>query len=550
MNSFTPYDPATKPEITIIYQSPLRQSRIATSQVNMPARLEHQSVYPQTMRQTIRIDKPAELNPLKESIEMTAHLQRRPVELNIINNGRANNQQVNRLHPIYQSHNINGHHESTTTQGIDANAIKQLLSLQAQLQQNPNLIAQTQNLIDNLGNSPRGTVSVKTQNTNLVQAMTDLEKEVSLLRVENSQQKQAIRDMQFELENTKQQLTQERNKTSNLNNDLEHHQDLRDKLDEYVLELQKLEGERDFHHKNHVELRKELYNKTSAEFQINKLKRELHYKTGELGFTKDRCGELEAQINELLIFAEKPRNERQHNAETFYAKRIVELEAALKKVKDEKFELENFTVSSIDHKKSVGHGFGPKVEKLSDDTRMAQLEFDTLKRRVETLKAENEHLKRQLESSKEAKSANFASNNAENDKYQKLLKDYLRQIDGLKAELNTLKKGPMQADNSNRDDLYVRTIEEQKQKINTLQQEKTALQIKIDTLNKELMDKNREIADLKQNNVYGVDEETVNHLREANKRLTVEIGRLQDQFRKMESINRSSMVSSMNRDKI
>lgn len=165
----------------------------------------------------------------------------------------------------------------SSSKQIDPKALQQLLSLQLQLSQNPNLVQQTQSLLDNHFNgTPLSNNSGKPHNNNLVQIVGDLEQEIVALKRENNQSQQTIKDLKYELITNKQQLTIQQNKTENLIHELECHQELRDKLDEYTLLIQKLESELEYHHKNHAELRKELFNKTTAEYQISKLKRELH----------------------------------------------------------------------------------------------------------------------------------------------------------------------------------------------------------------------------------------------------------------------------------
>lgn len=547
MNSFAPYDLNTKPDTPNLYKTALTSTNVTTASLCTPQKKEAEECTPLIHRRTIRVGRDQTPDPLKEindQKELNLYSQhKRYKESYSLNNGRGDSLYGETRTQIYKTQAMSSQPNISKAQAIDPAAIKQLLSLQMQLQQNPNLIQQTQSLLENLNSSQANMQgSVKSQNNNLVHAMSELDRDVSALRVENSKLRQSLNDLEYELDNAKQQLDIEKNKAESLANDLENHQELRDKVDELTLEVQKLEGERDYHHKNHVDLRKELYNKTNAEFQINKLKRELFYRNEEHTTIKERCAELEWQINELLVFAEKPRNEKQNNAETFYAKKIVELENTIKKLKDEKFEIENFHNTSLDNRRGLFSGTDiSKADKPSDIGRITQLEVETLKRKIDTLKSENEFMKRQLENARGAKRADSFSG-MERDNH--MAKDYIKQIEDLKAEVRRLKSQVGQGDTSRMDDFYLKTIEDQKQKISTLQQEKTTLQIKIDTLNRELMEKAREISELKQGNALGVGNETVDYLRDANKRMTIEIGRLQDQLRRMESLNKTSMISS------
>ena len=557
MSGYVPYNANSQPEPATLNKGPVQNAGTNEEELSIPKQKETEEFNPTIQRRTIRIDKNTGYETLKEirdSKEASLYnMKSRYKQSYSINNGRPGSKYADNRNQIYKSQALSPQPNLSQSPALDPEALKQLLNLQLQIRENPNLIQQTQTLLDNINvNHVNGQGSVKSQNNNLVQVISEMEKDVNSLRVENNKYKQHIKDLEYELDNTKQQLSFEKNKNENLTNELENHQDLRDKLDEYVLESQKLESERDFHHKNHVELRKELYNKTSAEYHINKLKRELHYKSEEFNSLKERCAGLEAQINELLVFAEKPRNEKQNNAETFYAKKIVELENIIKRLKDEKFEIENFHNSSFDNRRAfLSEVNNARNDRSGDGGKMAQLEIDTLKRKIETLKGENEYMKKQLENARTAQKANdiFGYNGDGADYSQKMVQRYKAEIDELKSEVTRLKSQRPQGDTSRMDEFYAKTIEEQKQKISALQQEKTALQSKIDTLNRELMEKNREVSELKQGNAHGVGDETVDHLREANKRMTKEIGRLQDQLRRMESFNKTSMISSMNKDK-
>lgn len=548
MSEYTSYDPIKKPEVLMQNKSPIRSTNIATNNIPIPRKQEAEEYNPQIQRRTIKVEKTQGQDLMKESKGTEdgrlRDMQKRYKDSYNLANTKGDTLYADTRNQVYNYQALSPQ-PILNGSAINPEALKQLLSLQMQLQQNPNLIQQTQNLIDNLHNSnPTIHSSVKSQNNNLLHAMGELEREVNSLRIENNRFKQTIDDLEYELSNTKQQLSIEKNKNNNLNHDLESHQDLRDKLDEYALEIQKLESERDFHHKNHIELRKELYNKTSAEFQINKLKRDLHYKIEQQNSLQERCVELEAQVNELLVFAEKPRNDKKQTSDEYYTKRIVELENAIKKLKEEKFELENFHNTSLDNRKFFLSDANNKLDKTSDVSKTQQMEVDMLKRRVEILKMENDQMKKQLENAKGAKRAdNFTINNDESERHRQMINTYIKEIEELKNEVRKLKNQPIQTESSNLADFYMKTIEEQKMKITSLQQEKTALQIKIDTLNRELMEKNREVSEMKQTNGYGVGDQTVDQLRDANKRMTIEIGRLQDQLRKLDSFSKNSMLS-------
>ena len=428
--------------------------------------------------------------------------------------------------------------------GIDMNMLKQLQALQMQLLNNPNIIEKTQQILDNsnIHENNSNNSHLKTQ-THYINTIGELETELGQIRIENEKNKQLINDFEFEIGNKNQQLDIENKKVLNLMKELNDCQELRDRLDESIFEIQKLENERDFHHKNHVDLRKELYQKTNNEFQLNQLKRDLHYKNEEFGSLKERCVALEKQIDELLVFAEKPRNEKQTTTETFYAKKIVDLERVIKNLKEEKFELENF--------------YGNKIERSQRDSNTTQeknkdfgrnhLEMETFKMKLETSKRENTLLKKQLDQARSnalnnsRTSRNDSTNNL---KYQAMIKRYMKQIEELRQENRILneKKNTFQNPNPNQNNSFEikKKIEMQQKRINILMEEKMDLERKIENLNNELKRKDKMLIESKKNGNSG-ENEKMRRLMEANMRMTEEINRLQEQFRKMESQNRSSL---------
>lgn len=442
---------------------------------------------------------------------------------------------------IYSQQELKPTKKKPETQGLDLNMLKQLQALQMQLLNNPNILEKTQEILDNsvLQENKNNTSHLKTQ-THYINQIGELETEIGQIRIENEKNKQMINDYEFEIGNRDKQLEIENNKVLNLMKELESCQELRDRLDESIFEIQKLENERDFHHKNHVDLRKELYQKTNSEFQLNQFKRDLHYKNEEFVGLKERCGDLEKQIDELLVFAEKPRNEKQTTTETFYAKKIVDLERVIKSLKEEKFQLENFYGDKSERKKRDSN----TTQKNEKDFGRNNLEFETLKMKLETSKRENNLLKKQLDQARHNALNNSRSsqNNSNNLKYQTMIKRYMKQIEELRQENRILseKKSFSQAPNRNNYESFQKKIDLHKKRINILMEEKMDLERKVENLNNELKRKDRMLIESKKNGNLG-ENEKMKRLMEANMRMTEEINRLQEQFRKMESQNRSSL---------
>ena len=55
-------------------------------------------------------------------------------------------------------------------------------------------------------------------------------------------------------------------------NEMENMKKIIEKVEEQDFKIKNLENERDLHHQSHIQLRKDLENKTNNEFQLNNLK--------------------------------------------------------------------------------------------------------------------------------------------------------------------------------------------------------------------------------------------------------------------------------------
>ena len=58
--------------------------------------------------------------------------------------------------------------------------------------------------------------------------------------------------------------------------------------------------------------------------------------------------ELEKQVSQLLIVADKPRTEKQTTLENFYTKKLVEKEQIIKDLEEEIFNLKNFKLQKVE----------------------------------------------------------------------------------------------------------------------------------------------------------------------------------------------------------
>ena len=154
------------------------------------------------------------------------------------------------------------------------------------------------------------------------------------------------------------------------------------KLNEALFELQKVEGERDFHHQNHTKLIKQKYAYLQGLYQLENKKRDMFYKEETIEAQKERIQELEQQINELLVFAQKPVDQKELKTEVFYAKKITGLQELIGEVREEIFNIkflgQNTQILDQDQ------GNGELIEKLKSElNRLRNLEKEDRDKLVE-----------------------------------------------------------------------------------------------------------------------------------------------------------------------
>ena len=439
--------------------------------------------------------------------------------------------------------------ESGAPINLDLNMLTQLQQLQAQILNNPNIIQQTQNLLAlqlNRSPNPSSNSSVKQSSTYITQ-IGELEKQLGEQRIENERLKTMVRDLRFELESREKQLESEQLKSTAAMEELENCQELRHKLEESMFEIQKLESERDFHHRNHMELRKDRYIRSNNDFQLSNLKRELSFKSDEVDSLKQRCTELQQNIEELMVFAEKPLNEKEGSTETFYAKKIVELEATIKRLREDKAEQETtgFRRSRRPSPRSTSYKDLGTINMLSDDKALTlKFENDALKQKNETARKEIQVLRAEIEKLRLQEGTTVNGNGQALS--QTATREYQTQIEKLQQENLRLKQlvntRSLVAKSENDD-----AVEDLQRALADSEKEKNKLQEEVKILKRELELKNKELVRLSDQNRDDMNQDTIQNLIEANKRMKAEIDRLQEQIRKMESFSRDSMLDSIPR---
>ena len=102
------------------------------------------------------------------------------------------------------------------------------------------------------------------------------------------------------------------------------------KLEEVNLELNRMKEDRDFHNEQHINLRNEILGIVKQEYELESIKREKAFIEDELRSYKEKALIYEKQIDELTILAKRPVSQSANGGnaqELYYAKKIMELEA-------------------------------------------------------------------------------------------------------------------------------------------------------------------------------------------------------------------------------
>jgi predicted RNase H-like nuclease (RuvC/YqgF family) len=91
------------------------------------------------------------------------------------------------------------------------------------------------------------------------------------------------------------------------------------------MEYGKVKEDRDFHCKQHVELKKDMLGIVKQEYQVESLKREKEYLENEIKSYEERCLIYEKQIEEFALLAQKPlsiisNSSNNRDSDHYYAK--------------------------------------------------------------------------------------------------------------------------------------------------------------------------------------------------------------------------------------
>lgn len=366
-----------------------------------------------------------------------------------------------------------------------------------------------------------------------LQRIVALEREFSALKAENAELRNRAEQVGAAIAQAQAELASEQRLNETVLGQVHAHQEEEVRNEELDFELQKVLGERDFHRRHHLEAKRTESGRLGTEFSLASLRRELQFKREESDSLKQWIGELNAQIDELSAFVKRPAADQKSDAEAeaVYSQRVVGLEESLRRAKEQNAAL----ASTLEKAVRTAPGFqfnGAKV----DQARIIISENEALRQKVESVRKENVLVRSQAERLRQSGPPKPRLSSRE----RATLDSCAAELEGLRRENERLRaeNGPVLKEFSDPSgpDLAA--------KVKAALQEKGDLEERAQRLMEHIEYKEREIESLRTEG--GGDGEAVRKMVEANKKMALEINRLQDQIRKLESFSRDSLLNSIN----
>lgn len=373
-----------------------------------------------------------------------------------------------------------------------------------------------------------------------VQRLAALERQFAELKAESTDLRNRAETSAAQLAQHQKEFEEQKNHNEELTQQIHEMQEVEARNDELDFELQRIEGERDFHRRHHIEAKKTEHHRQVTDFSLGSLRKELAFRREESDSLKRWLAELNAQLEDLSSFIRPPVADPKHDAETeqLYTQKVVELESSLRKLKEKNA---NLTSNAANRRPTVDSNLS--AVRL-DQSKVLVSENEALRVKVESLKKENQLIRHELEKTRAAKQAQGgAPSPAPVGKFsaqdQAVLDKYAAEIEQLKKENAKLveESGPVvrEFSDQNAPDLASRL-----QAANT---EKALLEEEIQQLMETIGYKDKEIESLR---LEGGNGDVTRRLVEANKKMVIEIGRMQEQIRRFESFSRDSIMNSFN----
>lgn len=354
-----------------------------------------------------------------------------------------------------------------------------------------------------------------------------LEEAIGFITNQNESLRKAISQSEFEFESLRMQIEAEQTKSIDLANELSQYATLNEKTKRLEFDIHKAIAERDFHSNQYLEVKKRLKTTRSNDFQIASLKKELQIKSTEVDQLKHKVEKAKSEIDNLFVFSERPQETKGAQIEEYYAKKMATLEEAIVKANDERKAMEGKAEATL-RQSDPGH---IRPEQLKD----LIVENETLKVKVEEGRRENNDLRNELDRLQRSSADNANSEQIhQNIVFQQSLERIVKEIEAIKQDNLRLQRGSQAkklGDFGNQDLL---------QKLTNLGVEKRVLNQKVEDLAHVLDQKMMQIESMKADTP---DTDALQHLIDANKRMSTEIFRLQEQLRKIEQASKDSFHS-------
>jgi len=219
---------------------------------------------------------------------------------------------------------------------------------------------------------------------------------------------------------------------SNLRREYDALMQVKSELHATQLELERMKQEKDFHHEQHLILRRDLLQQLNRDFENDQLKRDKHHLENDLRAFKEKNIILEKQIEEILVFAQKPKDSEEGGREFFFAKKIVKLEEDLESLTKERDQLQFDNNMFKEGFKELKAAEEEKNRHATHDMLMNDTTTDSanpqsmleqlraLKRRNDMLAKENSLIRKELDSTLQRREANAENFNPDHYRMQDL----------------------------------------------------------------------------------------------------------------------------------
>ena len=167
----------------------------------------------------------------------------------------------------------------------------------------------------------------------------DLERKLGDQRVEGTNLRKNMIDLESRHSDLGTQYNMLSTEFSNLRREYDALMQVKSEQHATQAQLERTTQEKDFHYEQHVSLRRDLLNQLNKDFENDQLRRENVYAQDELRAFKEKTLVLEKQIEEQLVFTNKPKSDEEGGREFYFAKIIVNLEDRIQVLTKERDQL-------------------------------------------------------------------------------------------------------------------------------------------------------------------------------------------------------------------